>query len=86
MYFKSLSSRFVLILLMVFATVVACAKDQEPAKPAAAEESSFEVWAVDQSSTGSYGTGGLIYIWDEADISENASEATPEIILSLIHI
>ena len=80
MYFKSLSSGFVLILLMVFATVVACAKDQEPAKPAAAEESSFEVWAVDQSSTGSYGTGGLIYIWDGADISANASEATPEII------
>ena len=55
-----------------------------PEGPEASNESatqpSFEVWAVDQSSTTSYGGGGLIYIWDGADISANASEATPEII------
>ena len=40
----------------------------------------FEVWAVDQSATKSDGSGGLFYIWDGAEISENANEATPEII------
>ena len=89
MFFKSLPG-FVLVLLMIFITVIGCEGTQEsagsqgvegvPASDAESSLPSFEVWAVDQSSTTSYGGGGLIYIWDGADISANASEATPEII------
>ena len=83
MYFKSLLV-FALVLLTVFVTTVGCATPQESTSPGTSNttdaQTSFEVWAVDQSSTGSYGTGGLIYIWDGSDISANASEATPEVI------
>ena len=84
MNFKFLSG---LVLLLVFATVVACQDSEEEssatASSSASSESFFEVWAVDQSGTSdgpTYDSGGLIYIWDGAAISENASEATPEII------
>ena len=89
MSFRLLSG---LVLLLVFVAAVACQGSQDEPSSAAASAagtdtakfaygtgSGFEVWAVDQSAT-SDGTGGLIYIWDGAAISENASEATPEII------
>ena len=88
--------KFVVILLISSVVVIACTGPEGPQGPAgpagpagpegpeasneSATQPSFEVWAVDQSSTTSYGGGGLIYIWDGADISANASEATPEII------
>ena len=88
--------KFVVILLISSVAVIACTGPEGPQGPAgpagpagpegpeasneSATQPSFEVWAVDQSSTTSYGGGGLIYIWDGADISANASEATPEII------
>jgi len=71
MYFK-FSSKFILVLFTILVTAVACTKTEGQA--------SFEVWAIDQSGTASDGTGGLLYIWDGADISVNAKEATPEII------
>ena len=84
MNFRLLSG---LVLLLVFVTAVACQDSQdEPnltAASATSPQSSFEVWAVDQSGTSdepSADSGGLIYIWDGVAISENASEATPEII------
>ena len=84
MNFKLLSG---LILMLLFVTAVACEDAQdEPSSTAsssASSESFFEVWAVDQSGTSdgpTYDSGGLIYIWDGAAISENASEAKPEII------
>tara|TARA_B100001123_G_scaffold127303_1_gene148095 strand:- start:2820 stop:4187 length:1368 start_codon:yes stop_codon:yes gene_type:complete len=84
MHFRLLSG---LVLLLVFVTAVACQDSQdEPnltAASATSPQSSFEVWAVDQSGTSdepSADSGGLIYIWDGVAISENASEATPEII------
>ena len=72
MYFKFLS-RFILVLLTIFVTAVACTfPEMDP---------SYEVWAVDQSGTASDGTGGLLYIWDGQDIFvKDAKEATPEII------
>ena len=72
MYFKILS-RFILVLLTIFVTAVACSfPEMEP---------SYEVWAVDQSGTESDGTGGLLYIWDGQDIFvKDAKDATPEII------
>ena len=77
MYFKSLSG-FVLVLLMVFVTAVAC-NFAESFLPEM--EPSYEVWAVDQSGTVSDGTGGLLYIWDGKDIFlKDAKNATPEII------
>ena len=77
MYFKSLSG-FVLVLLMVFVTAVAC-NFAESFLPEM--EPSYEVWAVDQSGTVSDGTGGLLYIWDGKDIFlKGAKNATPEII------
>ena len=77
MYFKSLSG-FVLVLLMVFVTAVAC-NFAESFLPEM--EPSYEVWAVDQSPTVSDGTGGLLYIWDGKDIFlKGAKNATPEII------
>ena len=76
-----------LVLLLVFVAAVGCQDSQEKTSTTAASAGSskaaFEVWAVDQSGTSDGPTaefGGLIYIWDGADISENASEATPEII------
>ncbi len=39
----------------------------------------FEVWAIDQADT-SPDDGGLLYIWDGADISDNPSEAEAEVI------
>ena len=76
-----------LILLLVFVTAVACQdsdnKTSTTSASAGSSQSSFEVWAVDQAGTSDGPTadfGGLIYIWDGAAISENASEATPEII------
>ena len=51
-----------------------------PPTATAIPEPTFEVWAVDQAATGDDGQGGLLYIWDGADISENASEADVEII------
>ena len=81
-----------LVLLLVFVAAVACQGSQDEPSSAAASAagtdtakfaygtgSGFEVWAVDQSAT-SDGTGGLIYIWDGAAISENASDAIPEVI------
>ena len=83
MHFKSLSV-FILVLTAVFVTALGCASTEESTSTAVSDtgsnQPSFEVWAVDQSSTASYGTGGLIYIWDGSEISANASEATPEII------
>ena len=80
MRFKSLSV-FILILAAVFVTTVGCASTEESASTGVSDtQSSFEVWAVDQAPSGSYGEGGLIYIWDGSEISANASEATPEII------
>ena len=77
MYFKSLSG-FVLVLLMVFVTAVAC-NFAESFLPEM--EPSYEVWAVDQSGTVSDGTGGLLYIWDGKYIFlKGAKNATPEII------
>ena len=92
MNFRLLS---MLVLMLVFVTAVACQDTKEetsstvssgpsilsssPASPV----SSFEVWAVDQSGTSAgpkFENGGLIYIWDGGEISQNASEATPEII------
>ncbi len=92
MNFRFLS---ILVLMLVFVTAVACQDTKEetsstgssgpsilsssPASPV----SSFEVWAVDQSGTSAgpkFENGGLIYIWDGGEISQNASEATPEII------
>ena len=77
MNFKSLC-RFVLVLMMVLVTAVACSfaesflPEMEP---------SYEVWAVDQSPTVSDGTGGLLYIWDGKDIFlKDAKNAPPEII------
>ena len=77
MHFKSLS-KFVLVLLMIFVTTVACTfaerfiPEMEP---------SYEVWSVDQSGTASDGTGGLLYIWDGEDIFlKDAKKAKPEII------
>ena len=77
MHFKSLS-KFVLVLLMIFVTTVACTfaerfiPEMEP---------SYEVWSVDQSGTASDGTGGLLYIWDGQDIFlKGAKNTTPEII------
>ena len=77
MNFKSLC-RFVLVLMMVLVTAVACSfaesflPEMEP---------SYEVWAVDQSGTASDGTGGLVYIWDGKDIFlKGAKSASPEII------
>ena len=75
MNFRSLS---ILVLLLVFVTAVACsfAENFLPEM-----EPSYEVWAVDQSSTVSDGTGGLVYIWDGKDIFlKGAKNATPEII------
>ena len=76
-----------LVLLLVFVAAVGCQDSQDKTSTTAASAGSskaaFEVWAVDQSGTSDGPTaefGGLIYIWDGADISENASEATPEII------
>ena len=84
MNFRLLSG---LALLLVFVIAVACQDSQEESSSTAASiensQSSFEVWAVDQSGTSdgpSADFGGLIYIWEGAAISENASEATPEII------
>ena len=84
MNFKLLSG---LILMLVFATIVACQDSEEESSATSSSsessESFFEVWAVDQSGTSdgpTYDSGGLIYIWDGAAISENASEAEPEII------
>ena len=78
---------FGLILILVLVTAVACQDAQDELSPttssSANSQSYFEVWAVDQSGTSdgpSADSGGLIYIWDGAAISENASEATPEII------
>ena len=57
MYFKSLLV-FALVLLTVFVTTVGCATPQESTSPGTSNttdaKTSFEVWAVDQSSTGSY--------------------------------
>ena len=78
MNFRMLSG---LVLLLVLVTTVACGASQAPpAGPTGTKAgiASFEVWAVDQSATASEGHGGLIYIWDGAEISSNASEATPE--------
>ena len=68
MNFRLLSG---LVLLLVFVTAVACQDSQdEPnltAASATSPQSSFEVWAVDQSGTSdepSADSGGLIYIWD----------------------
>ena len=75
-----------LVLLLLIVTAVACEDSSSVRYYHQEEESSqsyFEVWAVDQSGTSdgpSADFGGLIYIWDGAAISENASEATPEII------
>ena len=77
MNFKSLC-RFVLVLMMVLVTAVACsfAENFLPEM-----EPSYEVWAVDQSGTASDGTGGLLYIWDGEDIFlKDAKKAKPEII------
>ena len=78
---------FGLILILVLVTAVACQDAQDELSPttssSANSQSYFEVWAVDQSGTSdgpSADFGGLIYIWDGAAISENASKATPEII------
>ena len=84
MNFRFLSG---LVLLLVFVTAVACESAQDElsttSSSGANSQSYFEVWAVDQSGTSdgpSADFGGLIYIWDGAAISENASKATPEII------
>jgi len=83
MNFRLLSG---LVLLLLVVTAVACEDSTSLRYYDQEEESSqsyFEVWAVDQSGTSdgpSADFGGLIYIWDGAAISENASEATPEII------
>ncbi len=39
----------------------------------------FEVWAIDQADTAPDG-GGLLYIWEGDDISDNPSEAEAEVI------
>ena len=73
---------FGLMLMLVLITAVACEDSKSASSTGssgASSSSSFEVWAVDQSPT-SAEHGGLLYIWDGDDISENASQATPEII------
>lgn len=44
-----------------------------------AQEPSYEVWAVDQADTVDTG-GGLLYIWDSADLIRSARDAEPEVI------
>ena len=79
MNFKSLC-RFVLVLMMVLVTAVACSfaesflPEMEP---------SYEVWAVDQSPTVSDGTGGLLYIWDGEDIFLKDAKNAPHEIIDL---
>ena len=70
---------FGLMLMLVLITAVACEDSKSAGSSGASSSSSFEVWAVDQSPT-SAEHGGLLYIWDGDDISDNASQATPEII------
>ena len=70
---------FGLMLMLVLITAVACEDSKSAGSSGASSSSSFEVWAVDQSPTNAE-HGGLLYIWDGDDISDNASQATPEII------
>ncbi|MCS7275660.1 MAG: hypothetical protein NZ695_01360 [Dehalococcoidia bacterium] len=65
------------LLLAVLAAALAWAGAAAPA--ARTEERPFEVWAIDQSDTHPQG-GGLLYIWQGAEMVRNPSAAVPEVI------